>query len=165
MAAALIKARIKTIVISDLAVFAFMRTVSKVILCKKRRSAYRVVVMLLAPQAIMADGGIISKAGGLLLALAANHQCIPFIVLAGMYKLTPEYSFEQDTFNELIPPGKVFKTADFENPDNIEIYVPKYNYIKPEFISLYITDYGEHTPAYIYRLFSEYYSTDSNIDF
>ena len=42
----------------------------------------------------MADGGIISKSGGLLLALAAENFSVPFIVVTGMYKLTPKYAFE-----------------------------------------------------------------------
>jgi translation initiation factor eIF-2B subunit beta len=58
-----------------------------------------------APQAIVADGGIITKSGGLLLALAADNFSVIFIVISGLYKLTPEYAFEQDTFNEIIPPN------------------------------------------------------------
>ena len=42
----------------------------------------------------MADGGIITEAGGLLLAMAAKNFSVPFIVITGIYKLTPEYSFE-----------------------------------------------------------------------
>ena len=38
--------------------------------------------------------------------------------------------------------------------------VPKFNYIQPKYITLFITDYGEHTPAYMYRLFSEYYDKE-----
>lgn len=36
----------------------------------------------------------------------------------------------------------------------------KYNYIEPEYVSLFITNYGEHTPAHIYRQFSEYYGKE-----
>jgi len=64
----------------------------------------------------------------------------------------------------MIPPAKIFKPLNFEDFNNIEIFVPKYNFIKPYYIELFITDYGEHTPSYIYRLFSEYYSKDSKIE-
>lgn len=42
----------------------------------------------------MWDGGIICKAGGLLLALAAKNFSVPFIVVTGVYKLTLKYAFD-----------------------------------------------------------------------
>jgi len=37
----------------------------------------------------MADGGILTRSGGLLLAIAAENFSVPFIVISGVYKLTP----------------------------------------------------------------------------
>jgi len=48
-------------------------------------------------------------------------------------------------------PGKVAMN------DNETVVVTRFDYVAPEYVSLYLTDKGEHTPAYIYRLFNEYY--------
>ena len=105
----------------------------------------------------MANGGILSSSGELLLALAAKSQQVPLIVIAGIYKLTPHFPFEQDTYNELINPATVFSKREQANYENIDVLVPRFDYVAPEYIQLYITNFGEHTPSYLYRVFSEYY--------
>ncbi len=105
----------------------------------------------------MANGGILGTSGALLIALACKAHLVPFIVVGGIYKLTPKVPFEQDTYNELINPGEIFKLTSEEKIENIKVIIPGFDYISPEYITLYITNLGEHTPAYIYRVFSEYY--------
>lgn len=105
----------------------------------------------------MANGGILGTSGSLLIALACKAHLVPLIVVGGIYKLTPKVPFEQDTYNDLINPGEIFKMTSEENIENIEVIIPGFDYIAPEYITLYITNLGEHTPAYIYRVFSEYY--------
>jgi translation initiation factor eIF-2B subunit beta len=105
----------------------------------------------------MANGGILGTSGCLLVALAAKAHLVPMIVVGGIYKLTPKIPFEQDTYNDLINPGAVFKPDSEEKMENIDVIVPGFDYISPEYVTLYITNLGEHTPAYIYRVFSEYY--------
>eukprot|EP01017_Pseudomicrothorax_dubius_P011027 TRINITY_DN14049_c0_g1_i1.p1 TRINITY_DN14049_c0_g1~~TRINITY_DN14049_c0_g1_i1.p1 ORF type:complete len:345 (-),score=73.08 TRINITY_DN14049_c0_g1_i1:165-1199(-) len=113
--------------------------------------------VILSPNAIMADGGIISNSGTLLLTAAAKAHSVPVIVIAGLFKLTSNFPFSQDTFNEIkSPTDPLFVELSFPSPLT-NVIVPKYDYIEPEYISLYITDAGEHTPSYIYRLFREYY--------
>lgn len=129
-------------VIPQKAVFAIMQTMNKV---------------LISPQAVMWDGGIICKAGGQLLALAAKNFSVPFLVVTGVYKLRLEYAFDQSTFNRLLPPNRVFRPENGDLIENIEVYIPTFNFIKPQYISLFVTDHGEYTSAYIYRLFEDYY--------
>ena len=106
----------------------------------------------------MANGGILGTSGSLLLAMAAKAHFVPLIVIAGAYKLTPNFPFEQDTFNELLNPGTIFDRNQTPKSSNINVIIPSLDYVAPEYISLYITNIGEHTPSYLYRLFAEYYT-------
>jgi translation initiation factor eIF-2B subunit beta len=110
----------------------------------------------------MWDGGIICKAGGQLLALAAKNFSVPFLVVTGVFKLSLEYAFDQSTFNELYPPNEVFEPKNGDLIENIEVYLPKFNYVQPQYISLFVTDHGKYTSAYIYRLFEDYYLLSSD---
>lgn len=89
--------------------------------------------------------------------MAAKAHLVPLIIIAGAYKLTPNFPFEQDTYNELINPGILFDRIQGEKANNVSVIVPSLDYISPEYISLYVTNFGEHTPSYLYRLFAEYY--------
>lgn len=106
----------------------------------------------------MANGGILSTAGCLLVALACKAHLVPLIVVGGTFKLTPKIPFEQDSYNELINPASIFSLDSEEKLENIDVIIPGYDYIAPEYVTLCITNLGEHTPAYIYRVFSEYYA-------
>ncbi len=106
---------------------------------------------------IMANGGILGTSGCLLVALACKAHLVPMIVVGGIYKLTPKVPFEQDTYNDLINPGVIFNETAEEKIENIDVVIPGFDYIAPEYVTLYVTNLGEHTPAYIYRVFSEYY--------
>lgn len=106
----------------------------------------------------MANGGTLGTSGSLLLAMAAKAHFVPLIVIAGAYKLTPNFPFEQDTFNELLNPGSVYDRNQSTKSSNINVIIPSLDYVAPEYISLYITNIGEHTPSYLYRLFAEYYT-------
>ncbi len=52
----------------------------------------------------MKNGGILSRHGTLLLAVAAKAYSVPIIVLANTIKLTNHFPFEQNTFNEIRNP-------------------------------------------------------------
>lgn len=43
---------------------------------------------------------------------------------------------------------------------NLHLPNPAFDYVPPHLISLFITDNGGHTPSYVYRLITEYYSRD-----
>lgn len=111
----------------------------------------------LGAHSIMANGGILGTSGTLLVAMACKAHLVPVIVIGGIYKLTPKISFEQDTYNDLLHPGAYFTSTGEENPENVDVIIPSYDYITPDYVTLYITNMGEHTPAYLYRVFSEYY--------
>jgi translation initiation factor eIF-2B subunit beta len=141
----LAKAGIDVTVVPDSSVFAIMSHVSKVII---------------GTHAVLANGGLLAYSGAHNILLAAKHHAVPTLVLTGLYKLSPLYAFDGDTFNLHNPPSQML---DFENltaDQEPEVINPAFDYVPPELITLFITNNQGHSPFYIYRLLSEYYHPD-----
>ena len=83
---------IPTTLISDAAVFSVMPRVDK---------------CFIGAHAILANGGILAAAGTHMVVLAAHHHAIPVICLSALYKLTPVYALDNNTFNELGSPDQM----------------------------------------------------------
>lgn len=141
MAVSLAEAGIETCLIPDSAIFAIMARVNKVIV---------------GTHAVMANGGLLSVSGSHMLATAAKHFNVPFVVCTGLYKLSPLYAHDQDSFNELKNPSQVLPFADAQRFD-VAVKNPAWDYVPPELVSLYITNFGAYSPTYVYRLLAEYY--------
>ena len=150
MSKALAKHGINTTLISDSSVFAYLSKIGKIII---------------STRAIMADGGLMTDLGVELVVQAAHFHNVPVIVISTLYKLTPLYPFDNTTYNTLISSDTTVGNKMHEFKQNLDVVVPKYDYIEPEYISLYITNFGCHTPKYIYREFAEYYSKEELLDF
>jgi len=148
MAKSLAEAGIDTTVIHDAATFAIMARVNKV---------------LLPAHAVLANGGLIAPSGSNMVALAAKHNSVPVVTVAGMFKLCPMYPHEgQDTLNDLISPSAVVDYSLMGDPvlSEVEFVNPVHDYIPPQLIDLYVTNIGGYQPSYIYRLLAEYYHSD-----
>ena len=141
MANSLASAGIETCLIPDSAVFAIMARVNKVIV---------------GTHAVMANGGLISVSGTHMIATAAKHFNVPFVVCTGLYKLSPLYAHDQDSFNELKSPSEVLHFSEAQRLA-VSVKNPAWDYTPPELVSLYITNSGSYSPTYIYRLLAEYY--------
>lgn len=77
--------------IADAAVFAVMARVDKVVI---------------APHAMLANGGIIGSVGMHSIALAARRHAVPFVCLGALYKLSPLFPHQPETsFNEFASPA------------------------------------------------------------
>uniref|UniRef100_A0AC11BZ15 Eukaryotic translation initiation factor 2B subunit beta n=1 Tax=Ovis aries TaxID=9940 RepID=A0AC11BZ15_SHEEP len=92
MAVNLSKAGIETTVMTDAAIFAVMSRVNKVIIGTKT---------------ILANGALRAVAGTHTLALAAKHHSTPLIVCAPMFKLSPQFPNEEDSFHKFVAPEEV----------------------------------------------------------
>jgi translation initiation factor eIF-2B subunit beta len=145
MSKALASEGIDTTLITDSSVFALMSRVSKVII---------------GTRAIMANGGLLTEAGNYGVCLSAQAHCVPVLVTCALYKLSPLYPFDQDTFNEYLSPFTIADKPEFDEVEFINYNVPAFDYIPPELISLYVTDVGGKMNSYLYRLLSEYYSAE-----
>ena len=139
-AVALAEAGISTTLIADVAVFAMMARVNKVIV---------------GAHGVMANGGLITTAGCHLLALAAQHASVPLVACAGLYKLTPLFPSGPESFNVLLSPQPMVRYD--EGLEGVHVPNPAYDYVPPELVSLLITNSGPSHASYIYRLLAEYY--------
>uniref|UniRef100_A0A096NRB9 Translation initiation factor eIF2B subunit beta n=1 Tax=Papio anubis TaxID=9555 RepID=A0A096NRB9_PAPAN len=92
MAVNLSKAGIETTVMTDAAIFAVMSRVNKVIIGTKT---------------ILANGALRAVTGTHTLALAAKHHSTPLIVCAPMFKLSPQFPNEEDSFHKFVAPEEV----------------------------------------------------------
>lgn len=148
MAINLSKAKIKTTLISDVAIFAMMSRVNKVII---------------GTHTVMANGGLRALSGSHTVAQAAKHYSVPVMVLLPLYKLSPLYlcSHEQDGFNQHVSPLQgVINSNNAPLLERIHVYNPVFDYVPPELVTLFISNTGGNAPSYIYRLLSELYHPD-----
>ncbi|XP_023704921.2 translation initiation factor eIF-2B subunit beta [Cryptotermes secundus] len=149
LAVSLGKSKIQTTVIADSAIFAIMSRVNKVII---------------GTHTVMASGGLRAVCGSHIVALAAKHYSVPVIVLAPMYKLSPQFlcSYDQDAFNSFVSPEGVLKYSDGAILSKVHVYNPVFDYVPPELVTLFISNTGGHAPSYVYRLLSELYHPEDN---
>lgn len=159
MARQLAEAGVHATAITDSAIFAMMARVNKVVV---------------TADSLLANGGVLAPAGTHGVALAARRHAVPFVVLVGLHKLSPLFSSDPTAqLNELRSPAQVVGydiTAqplaaggeDYGNT-HVDVVNPSLDYVPPELISLLVTDTGACTPAYIYRLLTEYYSREDNV--
>ncbi|XP_053330952.1 translation initiation factor eIF-2B subunit beta [Spea bombifrons] len=142
MAVSLSSAGIETTVITDAAIFAVMSRVNKVIIGTKT---------------ILANGSLRAVAGTHTLALAAKHHSTPLIVCAPMFKLSPQFPNEEDSFHKFVSPQEVLPFSEGEILSQVSAHCPIFDHVPPELITLFISNIGGNAPSYIYRLMSELY--------
>ena len=121
----LAKAKIQTTLITDTAIFAMMSRVNKVII---------------GTHTVLANGGLKAVAGSHLVALAAKYYNVPVIVLAPLYKLSPEYPKSADIKirNRFVSPESLVDYSESLYVEKAQIYNPVFDYVPPELISLFI---------------------------
>ncbi|KAG8562117.1 hypothetical protein GDO81_015593 [Engystomops pustulosus] len=142
MAVNLSKAGIETTVITDAAIFAVMSRVNKVIIGTKT---------------ILANGSLRAVSGTHTLALAAKHHSTPLIVCAPMFKLSPQFPNEEDSFHKFVSPQEVLPFSEGEILSKVSAHCPIFDHVPAELITLFISNIGGNAPSYIYRLMSELY--------
>ena len=118
-------AGIIVILVPDSAVFALMSRVNKVIL---------------DTHIVFANGGLVAAAGAKVIAKAANMHRTPVIVLGAVYKLSPVYPFDIDSFMENGDPGAVVSYGDGDFMNKVDLANPLFDYIPPESVDIYITN-------------------------
>ncbi|KAG0304557.1 Translation initiation factor eIF-2B subunit beta [Linnemannia gamsii] len=142
MALELSKSGIEATVIPDSAVFAVMSRVNKVIL-----GTHAVLVAI---------------SGTHMMAAAAKHHSIPVVVCTGLYKLSPLYPHDEDSFNVVMNPDAVLGFEEGDLMEKVIVTNPYYDYVSPEFVNLFITNQGGHPPSYLYRLIVENYDPNDH---
>eukprot|EP00474_Spongospora_subterranea_P010539 CRZ10997.1 hypothetical protein [Spongospora subterranea] len=138
----LAKHGIQTTLIPDSHVYAVMPSVNKVVF---------------GTQAVLADGGLLGFTGSHNIAACARSHAVPVIVVAGIYKFSPLYAFNQDTLNAHNKPSDILSYED-KCSTQVHIYNPAFDYVPSTYIALFVTNVGPYHPSYIYRLLSEVYN-------
>ncbi|KAH7435029.1 hypothetical protein KP509_06G045900 [Ceratopteris richardii] len=153
LAKELADANLQTTLIADAAVFALIS---------------RVNMVVVGAHAVMADGGVMVPVGLHMIALAARRHTIPFVVLAGLHKLCPQYPQNPYIFmNDMKSPSDIIDFSDISDcldggigSPSLQTVNPTFDFVPPDLVSLLITDIGGHTPSYVYRIVAEYYSAE-----
>ncbi|CAD6885192.1 unnamed protein product [Tilletia controversa] len=102
----------------------------------------RISKVLLSAHSILPNGGILTHARGATLAsLAASEMRRPVVVLAGVFKVCPDWS-------AIGASGDAAAAAAAGT---------EWEYVDPARIDVLITNVGEHPPSYVYRLVRENY--------
>ncbi|KAK4951557.1 GCD complex subunit gcd7 [Elasticomyces elasticus] len=136
-------AGVTVVLVPDTAVFALMPRINKV---------------LLSPHAVMANGSLLAAAGTEGICLAAKEHRIPVVVLAGVYKLSPVYPFDEEGMVEYGDPSKVVGFAeDGRFVDGVDIVNPLSDFVGAEGVGLYVTNLGGCAPSYLYRVVGDHY--------
>lgn len=121
----------------------------------------RVNKVIIAPHAVMIDGGCVCSAGHLMVAIAARDHSVPVVCLAGTYIMTPLLAHNQrGTLEQLLSPALVIPYHAPVNFDRTEVFVPAFDSVGPDLVALFVTNNGSHQPSYIYRLLGELYHPD-----
>lgn len=126
MAVNLAKAKIKTTLISDAAIFAMMSRVNKVII---------------GTHTVMANGGLRAISGTHTVAQAAKHYSVPVLVLLPLYKLAPLYHYSGNGFNcQVSPIHGVIDSTNASLLERIHAYNPMFDYVPPDLVTLFISN-------------------------
>lgn len=88
----------------------------------------------------MANGGILAPSGTFMAALAAKKHGVPVVVCTFLYKLSPHYSLDQDSFNDLYNPSEVIPYEEGDFLKEVQVQNPAFDYVPPEFVDLFVTD-------------------------
>ncbi|KAI7848592.1 hypothetical protein BDC45DRAFT_449949 [Circinella umbellata] len=145
MAKALSKAGIDTTVVVDSAIFAAMPRVNKVVV---------------GAHAVLANGGLVAVTGSQLLAAAAKHHATPVLVCTALYKLSPVFAYDAETFNITVAPNSILDFQQGSLIDKVSVANPYYDYVAPELVSLFVHNLGSAPPTYVYRLINDNYDPE-----
>ena len=120
------------------------------------------VKILLGAKAILVNGGLITYGGAYNICLLAKMFSNPVIIVGGITKLTPMYSFKHELYNEYLSPDLIFgKNMDYQGDiSNIQFNNPSLDYVPPNLISMYATDIGILNPNYLYKNFNDMYDLE-----
>ncbi|GJN67929.1 GCD complex subunit gcd7 [Purpureocillium lilacinum] len=120
----------------------------------------RVDKVILGARAVVANGGVVTDAGATAIARAAREQGNAVIVLSGVYKLSPDNPFDEDSLIEWGDPSTYVSYEDGIMVNSAEIRTPVMELVPPEFIDTYITNLGTHSRDHLSSLIADHYKQE-----
>uniref|UniRef100_A0A8I6GEG4 Translation initiation factor eIF2B subunit beta n=1 Tax=Rattus norvegicus TaxID=10116 RepID=A0A8I6GEG4_RAT len=125
--------------------------------------AFLLPKVIIGTKTILANGSLRAVAGTHTLALAAKHHSTPLIVCAPMFKLSPQFPSEEDSFHKFVAPEEVLPFTEGDILEKVSVHCPVFDYVPPDLITLFISNIGGNAPSYVYRLMSELYHPDDHV--
>ncbi|KAM0555075.1 hypothetical protein ACHAPJ_006424 [Fusarium lateritium] len=124
----------------------------------------RVDKVILGARAIVANGGVVTDAGAAAVARAAKEQGNAVIVLSGVYKLSPENPFNEESLIEWGDSASFVNFADGSMVNSVEVRTAITELVPPELIDTYITNLGTHSRDHLSSLIADHYKQE-DVDF
>lgn len=87
---------------------------------------------------MLANGGLVAVTGSHLIAAAAKHHSTPVLVCTALYKLSPLFAYDVDTFNITVAPNAILDFQEGAIIDKVGLSNPYYDYVAPELVSLFV---------------------------
>lgn len=100
----------------------------------------RVNKVILGAKAIVANGGVLSDSGAVAIARAAKAQGNPVIVLGGIYKLSPENPFGEESVIEWADPSAFVNFDDGTLVSNVDVLTASTEIVPPHLVDTYVTN-------------------------
>ena len=153
MARSLSRAGLSVLLIPDSNLYALMPRVSKVVV---------------GARCVLANGGILASIGTKAAAMAASEHSTPFVTLAGVYRISPDWAWTSPDQLRNGNQGAVSQVVNHAGSriiaEEADILNPLWDYVEPSDIDMIITNVGEPPPSYVYRLIQEnYHDEDLNL--
>ncbi|KAI6784168.1 translation initiation factor subunit beta-like protein [Emericellopsis cladophorae] len=120
----------------------------------------RVNKMIIGASAITANGGVVSENFSTIVAAAAKQHRVPIVVLAGVYKLSPECPYTQETAVEFADPMQHVDFSDGSLVHAVEVKAGLTAFLPANLIDTYITNLGTHTWEHLSGLISDHYAEE-----
>ncbi|KAG8677387.1 GCD complex subunit gcd7 [Fusarium poae] len=124
----------------------------------------RVDKVIFGARSIVANGGVVADAGAAAIARAAKEQGNAVIVLGGVYKLSPENPFNEESLIEWGDSASFVNFADGQMVNSVEVRTAITELVPPELIDTYITNLGTHSRDHLSSLIADHYKQE-DVDF
>ncbi|KAI5467209.1 hypothetical protein BGZ63DRAFT_418930 [Mariannaea sp. PMI_226] len=124
----------------------------------------RVDKVVIGAHAVVANGGVVADAGAAAVARAAKEQGNAVIALSGIYKLSPEIPFNEESLIDWAASSTFVNFEDGAMVSNVEVRTAATELVPPELIDTYITNLGTHTKDHLSTLIADHYKQE-DVDF
>lgn len=120
----------------------------------------RVDKVILGARAVVANGGVVADSGAAAVARAAKEAGSAVVVLAGVYKLSPETPFDEEALIEWGDSSTFVSFADGPMVDGVDVRSAVTELVPPELIDTYMTNLGTHSRDHLASLIADLYKQE-----
>ncbi|RCI16689.1 hypothetical protein L249_2000 [Ophiocordyceps polyrhachis-furcata BCC 54312] len=136
--------------------------INSIVLRSAASTAYmpRIDKVILGVRAILANGGVVADSGAATLARAAHQAGRAVVALAGIYKLSPEHPFDEESLIEWASPSTFVGFDDGPLVQGVEVRSAATELVPPELVDMYMTNLGTHSRDHLASLIADHYKPE-----